>query len=123
MKESDNIIVENLASLIEQMNNSEFWVEWKVLSNIGPDWIGSSRSICFYLGELAICENKFHDQLRSAMIEVAKIPETSSETVIDGEGKIQYLDGKLNVKYWWSKAIPYQDPCEQGNSEGTLVIV
>ena len=123
MNKSAEIIIENLESLLDHMNKCDLWAEWKVLSDIGPEWIGSSRKICFYLDDVPLGKSEFHNKLKKALSKTASIPETSSDEIIYGEGEVTYKDGVLQVKYWWSKAPPYQDPIKKGSGEGVFVDV
>ncbi|MCO7226023.1 hypothetical protein [Pleionea sp. CnH1-48] len=114
------IRINSLNTLLQYMQKSELSVEWRVTSDIGPDWIGSTREIYFYLGSEKLDETEFHDQLKSALIKVANIPPSSEKHVIDGEGDVTIEDGFLKIKFWWSKAIPYQHSDESGSGEGVL---
>ncbi|MCH2196107.1 hypothetical protein [Kordia sp.] len=48
--ERETMIIYNFEALKEKMQTMEFWVEWTVYSDIGPNWIGSYRKVAFVLG-------------------------------------------------------------------------
>ena len=117
----EKISIHNIKSLVNHMNqNQEFGVWWTVLCDIGPDWIGSSREVCFVLEGKPLSDNEFHRHLKDQLIKLANIPEKSSSHVINGEDDILLQEGKLIVEYWWTAAIPYQDPDQSGDGKGTL---
>ncbi len=120
MADVDSIQIETKESLLEHMQEKELTVEWTVYSDVGPDWIGSHRTMCFYLDEYPLHDNSFHDRLRQSVIKLVNIPETSEDNVIQGEGEIVEKNGRLYLTYWWSSAPPYQDSVESGNGEGEL---
>jgi len=117
------IAVSDIHSLLKNMKTKELFVEWKVLSEIGPEWIGSDHNIVFYLGGVPLSENIFHSYLKNVLIRVVGIPEVSDEEIIDGEGNLTLENNTLKIKYLWTKTIPYQDPLLGGNGEGILLEV
>ena len=50
------ITVESFQALKNNMKSMGFSVKWKVTSEIGPGWIGSSRNIDFYLDDFLLTE-------------------------------------------------------------------
>lgn len=40
-----------LAELKEELKSKKMTVKWKVRCELGPEWIGSKRDICFYLNK------------------------------------------------------------------------
>lgn len=111
-----------MQSLLKHMEKEALSVEWTVLSDIGPDWIGSSRSICYYLENTALSETSFHDQLKDTLIKAVNIPDESEESVIYGEGDIIISGNFLQINYWWTKTIPYAEkPNDRGKGEINLI--
>jgi hypothetical protein len=121
MQQPDSITIDSLASLLGHLDRSEFWVKWEVLCNIGPEWIGGGRSICFYLDRRPLAENPFHDRLRLIAIGVLDIPAESPDAIISGEGEIQQVNDTLEIEFEWWKAIPYMNPCDRSYGRRTLI--
>lgn len=101
MQQADPITVDNLATLFRHLKQSELWVKWEVLCDIGPEWIGGRRSIYFYLDRRPLAENPFHDRLRVKLIQVLDIPAESPDAVISGEGEIQQINDTLEIEFEW----------------------
>jgi hypothetical protein len=121
MQQADPITVDNLATLLRHLKQSELWVKWEVLCDIGPEWIGGRRSIYFYLDRRRLTENPFHDRLRVKLIQVLDIPAESPDAVISGEGEIQQVNDTLEIEFEWWKAIPYMNPGDRGYGRRTLI--
>jgi hypothetical protein len=121
MQQADPITVDNLATLLRHLKQSELWVKWEVLCDIGPEWIGGRRSIYFYLDRRRLTENPFHDRLRVKLIQVLDIPAESPNAVISGEGEIQQVNDTLEIEFEWWKAIPYMNPGDRGYGRRTLI--
>lgn len=113
------ITIEDFESLIEKINTKEFWVKWKVSSDIGPDWIGSVRTINFYVDEYKLEETEFCKDLKNRLIQLIPIPETSKDHVITGHGDITLKKNCLEIHYDWDATIPYDEPSEE--KEGKMV--
>ncbi len=106
------IIIESFEELIDKMESMEFYVEWEVTSDIGPSWIGSLRTIDFYLDRYKLTKTKFCKELENKLITIVAIPETSKDHVIYGDGDIILKNKKLEIYYEYKAAIPYQEPDE-----------
>ena len=123
MAEIESIIVADLESLLQLMEEAEFWVKWEVLCSIGPGWIGGRCEIRFYLGDQPLANTSFHDQLKSALSQAVPIPLESPDAVIWGEGDIRRAGDGLEVEYEWFKCIPYEEIAESGHGTAPLVNV
>lgn len=121
MKDSPQPFSESLKSLLSLASTSNFWVEWTVLSDFGPGWIGGERKICFYLDQTPFADTPFHDWLKETLIKVLRIPQESPEAVINGEGEIHLNEGSLELEFSWDKAIPYQYPTDGGNGKVVFI--
>lgn len=106
------IEVESFEKLKSLMKNMEFSVHWNVTSDIGPSWIGSSRTIEFYLDDFTLNETKFCKNLQDKLVETLSIPSQSKDHVITGDGDITLKEGQLEINYYWYSSIPYQNPDE-----------
>lgn len=84
-------------------------VEWKVLCDIGPEWIGSSRDITFYLDDIPLENSEMNDWLMHTLIDVMKIPSTSKDVVITGRGEFMLQGSDLMIEYETEANIPYDD--------------
>lgn len=110
---SDNVIeIESFEKLNSLMKSMEFSVRWLVRSEIGPGWIGSSRTIDFYLDNYILSENEFCTVLKKRLIESIPIPNKSKDHVINGYGDITLKNNQLEITYEWDSSIPYQHPSE-----------
>jgi len=108
---SDKVIeVESFEKLKHKMKTMEFSVQWMVTSDIGPDWIGSSRTIDFYLGDFILSETEFCKKLKDRLIESIPIPNESKDHVITGNGDIILKENQFEICYDWDATIPYQNP-------------
>ncbi|MNS58592.1 hypothetical protein D3C86_572420 [compost metagenome] len=96
-------------------------VKWKVSSDIGPNWIGSNREICFYKNSKPIDENLAYSFLKESLIEKLNIPEKSEDDTIEGWGDLFMLDNDLIIKYRISYTIPYDYPHKYENGEVILI--
>ena len=103
MLKKESVLIENLETLLQMMNTFELSVEWTISSNIGPGWIGSHRTISFYLDHLVLEDTPFHRQLQQTLIDLLGLPQQSKEYIIQGEGDISRQ----------GKTIPYQYPLEK----------
>lgn len=110
--EATTISIESFEELCDKMTSMEFYVNWCVTSEIGPDWIGSYRTIDFHLDNLVLTETKFVEKLKENLIELIPIPSESKDHVITGQGDITLKDSQLEVYYDWAAAIPYQNASE-----------
>ncbi len=106
------ITIDNFEELTAKMKTMEFSVEWRVTSDIGPDWVGSYRTIDFYLNEYILSETKFCESLKDKLIKIIPIPNKSKDHVITGDGYITLENKQLEIYYSWEKAIPYNNPSE-----------
>lgn len=117
---SDKFIkIEKFDKLKSLMKSMDFFVKWIVTSDIGPDWIGSTREIKFYLDEFILYETEFCKSLKYKLIDTLSIPSESKDHVIIGDGDITLKDNRLEIYYEWYAAIPYQDPDE--SKEGKVL--
>jgi len=108
---SDNsIIIESFEELSNKMKIMEFSVQWTVTSDIGPDWIGSSRTIAFYLDDFVLSETRFCEKLKDNLIKSIPIPSESKNHVITGHGDITLKKNQLEIYYNWDASIPYENP-------------
>jgi len=113
------ITIENFEELITKMKAMEFSVEWRVTSDIGPDWIGSYRTIDFYLNDYTLNETNFCKKLKNKLIESIPIPNESKYHVITGDGDITLKEKQLEIYYDWEATIPYDNPSE--SKEGKIL--
>ncbi|MFD1605897.1 hypothetical protein ACFSJW_04775 [Flavobacterium artemisiae] len=97
----------SIEELKKELENKTLSVKWKILSEIGPDWIGSSRTITFYLDNAPLEDNAFCKQMTDKLIEVIEIPSTSEDHVITGEGTFVLQGADLLIEYQIEAAIPY----------------
>lgn len=117
---SDNtIIVESFEELKTKMRTMEFYVQWNVYSDIGPNWIGSSRTLDFYLDDFLLNDTKFCKKLKNRLVASIPIPSESKEHVITGNGDITLKENQLEIYYEWYATIPYQNPNK--SKEGKVV--
>ncbi|WP_196890101.1 hypothetical protein [Aureivirga sp. CE67] len=112
--------IENKETLLKIMKTEDFYVEWIVTSDIGPDWIGSYRSFEFFIGQKEIEETPFIEKISKQMIDLIKIPETSEDHVIYGEAGFFLENEQLKLNYDWYAAIPYQNA--DFSKAGTITI-
>jgi hypothetical protein len=110
--DNNNITIENFEELKVKMQTMEFCVEWRVSPDIGPDWIGSDRTIDFYLNDYILSESEFCKSLKDKLIKIIPIPYQSKNHVITGDGDITLENQQLLVHYSWQKAIPYDNSSE-----------
>lgn len=115
------IDINNSRELHQKMKSMDFFVEWRVTSDIGPDWIGSFREINFYLDDFMLKENQFCKELKEKLIQIIAIPSESQDHVITGEGDITIDGNSLMLDYSWEAAIPYQDPDQ--SEAGTVLFL
>lgn len=119
---SDSTIhIPNTELLFDKMKTMEFYVEWTVTSDIGPSWIGSSRTIDFYLDDAKLMDTDFVETLKNKLIKAIPIPSESKDHVIQGNGDITLKNNQLEVDYEWYAAIPYQDVDE--SKEGKIILL
>lgn len=121
MSELEAGLIEDIAALLERMKTSELHVVWRVLSEYGPEWIGSRREICFMLDDAPLLETSLHGALREALVELVHIPATSADVVIEGEGEVARVGDTLELSYAWRAAAPYAYPSEGGRGRGVLM--
>ena len=106
----------------QELENKTLTVNWKVLCDIGPDWIGSSRNITFYLDKLPFEENDFCNFMTDQLIEVMEIPSTSEHHVIKGFGKFILEGSDLIIQYETEANIPYDDKFDFESGTKTFII-
>jgi hypothetical protein len=82
-------------------------VMWQVNPEIGPDWIGSSREICFYWDDEQLQENELFEYLKQCLLAAVCIPETSKDDIIDGEGDLFIENNNLMINYTAQYSKPY----------------
>ena len=86
--ERETMIIYNFEALKEKMQTMEFWVEWTVYSDIGPNWIGSYRKVAFVLGSYKLANTNFYEEIEEKLVTALKIPKTSQDLVIYGDAEI-----------------------------------
>ena len=99
MDKASSLQIETMEVLLRYMQEKELSVEWTVYSDIGPGWIGGSRTICFYLDEHPLHDNSFHERLQRSVIAFANIaaqiqPESGKK--IDQQRRTQRDEGHVN---------------------------
>ncbi|MBL7779161.1 MAG: hypothetical protein JNK66_12830 [Chitinophagales bacterium] len=104
-----------------ELKTKTLWVQWQVTCNIGPDWVGSSRDIQFYINAEPVEDNDFHSFLKDCLIEKLNIPEKSEEDMIEGEGDLLLLGNDVMIKYAISYTVPYNYPHKYENGEVVLI--
>jgi hypothetical protein len=55
------------------------------------------------------------------LVESLRIPETSGEAIIRGEGTIVRKGDVLQIEYEWSAAVLYMNPHDGGHGTATLM--
>jgi hypothetical protein len=121
MSNEKELVVEDLDSLLELIQQCEFWVEWYVKCEVGPDWLGGGRSITFYLDNSPLAETRIHSQLKNALVVALQIPDKSIDAVIYGEGEITREESTLVVNFEWDEAVPFQYSRDSGTGKVQLV--
>lgn len=116
---NNNITIESFEELNTKIKTMEFSVKWVITSDIGPDWIGSTRTIDFYLDHFIWNETEFSKVLKNKLIKLLSIPSESKDYIINGHGIITPKNGKLEIHYSWDTTIPYQEPSQ--SKEGILL--
>jgi hypothetical protein len=99
----------SIEELKKELESKTLTVKWKILSAIGPNWIGSSRNITFYLDKLPFEGSDFYNFMTDKLIDVMEIPSTSEEQVITGYGIFILQDSDLIIQYETEANIPYDD--------------
>ena len=117
---NSTISIKDFKDLILKMKAMEFSVQWRVTSDIGPEWIGSSKTIDFYLDDYVLNETEFITRLKKALSKRVPIPNESKDHVITGEGNISLENNQLKLHYSWEKTIPYSYPSD--HKEGKVVL-
>lgn len=112
----------SILELKKELATKTMTVEWKVLCEIGPEWIGSSRKITFYLDKTPLKNSEFNDFLIESLINVMQIPSTSEEHVIKGYGKFILQGSELIIKYETEANIPYDDKFNFDNGTKCFLI-
>ncbi len=115
-----SISIATVQELIREMKRADFSVEWTVTSEFGPEWIGSTRTITFFLGELRLKDTPFLKSITRAVIEGIPIPEKNEDHVITGQGDFHLKQKHLELQYSWEATIPYQNP--DNYQSGTLLL-
>ncbi|WP_420573023.1 hypothetical protein [Kordia sp.] len=111
------IIIHNFSALKEKMETLNFYAEWTVYCEFGPEWIGSYRKMKFLLGEYEIGASPFFNELKEKFTTALKIPETSKDLVITGDADILLKQNQLIADYSWYAAVPYDEPEAADNDE------
>jgi hypothetical protein len=107
--------------LIRELIGNTFSVEWKVSSDIGPEWIGSNREVCFYKNSKPLDDNLFHSLLKETLVEKLNIPEKSEDDIIEGDGDLFMSGNEIKIKFSISYTVPYAYPHKYENGEVILV--
>lgn len=97
----------SIQELKKELENKTLTVKWKVLCDIGPGWIGSSRTITFYLDKLQFEDTAFCNFMTNKLIEVMEIPSKSEDHVITGSGIFILQGADLIIQYEIESNIPY----------------
>jgi hypothetical protein len=116
-------MVNSIKDLKVELKSKSFKVTWQVRCDIGPDWIGGGRNICFYLDGKPLDDSEFHRMLIDQLINKLHIPASSEEQVIKGDGDIQIVNSELVVKYSTVSNIPYDMEFQFENGEIVLMSV
>lgn len=111
----------SIDELKKELKNKTLTVRWKVLSEIGPEWIGSSRNITFYLDEVSLEDSDFCHFMTGKLIEVMEIPSTSKDEVITGYGIFMLRDSELIIQYETESNIPYDYEFNFDNGVKTFI--
>ena len=112
---------QRLKTLLGQLQGRRLFVEWEVLPEGGPGWVGSSRSVTISIEEEPLADAALHALLADAVVAVVGIPETSREHLIQGEGEIRPRGDCLELDYECSATIPYQHPSRSDEGVKTLL--
>ena len=94
------------------MKTKSLTVEWIVKCEIGPDWIGGGRSICFYLDNNPLGDTNLHQELKDQLIKKINIPSESEKYIIKGEGNLKIENLDLIIEYSTESNIPYDTEVE-----------
>jgi hypothetical protein len=121
MQETEPITVADLNVFTQLVEQDRVCVAWSVLSEIGPEWIGSRCEIKFFVDDTAMADNEFTKQLANRLVAGLGIPATSKDHVISGEGDLRRSGTAIEVVYDWNKAVPYDEPVETGSGVSCLV--
>lgn len=113
--------IRDLDALVGLVDQDRISVSWTVTSAIGPEWIGSTRKVSFYVDGIPVPENPLIQRLANVLIEAILIPETSENRVISGEGDLRRRGSLIEIVYEWSAAIPYDWPSDSGSGVVTLI--
>lgn len=114
-------MIHTIEELKSELKSKNFSVEWKVHCEIGPDWIGGGRNVCFYLDNQPLGETEFHSMLINQLVSKINIPSSSEEHVIEGEGELNIINSELVVKYTITSNIPYDMAFNYESGEVALV--
>lgn len=96
-----------LAELREELKSKKMTVKWKVRCELGPEWIGSKREVCFFLNNQTLGDDLIHEMLIDLLIKKINIPLTSEDYMIKGEGELSILNSNLVIDYRIEYNIPY----------------
>lgn len=121
MSDDQPFSIPDLDTFCQLVEQGRVGVDWTVLSDIGPEWMGSERRLTFHVDGRAVGDNPTISRLAARLIDGLQIPATSSAHVIRGEGDLRKNGSAIEVVYDWSKAIPYDHPAETGSGVFTLV--
>lgn len=113
--------IRDLDALVGLVDQDRIAVAWTVTSALGPEWIGSTRHVSFYVNGIPLPENPLIQRLVDVLVEAILIPETSKDRVISGEGKLRRRGNLIEMVYEWSAAIPYDWPSDSGSCVVTLI--
>ncbi len=121
MQKTEPVLVFDLTAFVKLVEQDRVDVAWSVLSEIGPEWIGSRRKIDFFVDGMPMAQNALTHRLVQALIDELALPATSIDHVISGEGHLRRKGRSIEVVYDWTKAVPYDDPVKSGSGVFTLV--
>ena len=120
MPNAEPINVADMSEFCRLVETGNVTVTWSVSADLGLNSIGSQRLVRFFCNASNIEKGRTTDHLIELLCEGLKIPVASQDHCISGEGDVRRNGTRIEVKYDWYKAIPYQDPCEYGT--GVLVL-
>lgn len=111
----------SIEELKKELQSKTLAVRWKVLSQIGPEWIGSSRNITFYLDKAPLEDNDFCHFMANKLIEVMEIPSTSEDHILTGNGIFILQGADLIIEYKTEAVIPYDDNFNSDSGTKTFI--
>lgn len=124
MIQENTIEVKTLEELYKFISKKDFFVRWKISSDIGPGWIGRKKEVSFYFDRILLKENSFLKELKGSLIKLLEEEDLMqyNDHVIIGKGIIILENNYLKISYDWEGTIPYQYSDIKGKGEGFLLL-